>query len=200
MESRKDIHIKANYRFSVVQEEILWRMLKSVYGWIVSDYLQNFRVKEEFAFLIPWLFSKYKRVEENPYWKYIREYKGHNIVPLILREEFASLICWNTVTPTFSANYMALGSDNTTPTNADLTLGTETLRGTFTDRFNVENVAYLDKYFSSAEVWGNSYLEAWVFVDGTASADTWYLLSRIIIDETMSATETLTINASFTIS
>jgi hypothetical protein len=149
--------------------------------------------------LIPRLFSAYKRLSENPYWKYIREYQGHNIVPLILREEFASLICGNTVTPTFAANYMALWSDNTAATNADLLLWTETLRWTFTDRFNVENVAYLDKYFSSAEVWGNTYLEAGVFVDGTASVDTGYLLSRIIIAETMTATETLTINCSFSV-
>lgn len=152
MEVQKELNIITNYRFSVVPEEVLGRMLKSIYGGIVSDYLENFKVKEKFVRLVPRLFSAYSTLEENPYRKYIREYRGHNIVPLILREEFASLICGNTVTPTFAANYMALGSDNTPATNADLTLGTETLRGTFTDRFNVENVAYLDKYFSSAEV------------------------------------------------
>lgn len=136
-------------------------------------------------------------------WKYKRFLKirsGHNIVPLVLRETLASMIVGNTVTPTFIANYLALGDGITTPTNNDVALANETLRWTFSNRFATDNVAYLDKFFSSADVGGNSYLEAWIFVDGTASADTWYLLSRILIDEVISVNETLSFNCTFTIS
>lgn len=135
-------------------------------------------------------------------WKYkdqIKQRHGHNLVPLVLRAELASLIAGNTVTPTFKANYLALGSSATPPTNADTQLWSETLRGLFTDRRAVDNIAYLDKFFWSVEVGGNNYNEVGVFVDGTGVANTWFLLSRININETMQALESLTINVTITI-
>lgn len=199
----KEIWLVANYHFNVASEEVIWRLLMSQHWWMLSDFFQWWKLKEEAKSLVTNLFRYL-----NNFWRWKMEYmkqhvkhqEWHNIVPLVLRSSFASLICWNTVTPTFNANYFALWSSNTTPTNADIKLWTETLRGTFTDRFSVENVAYLDKFFSSAEVGGNSYLEAGVFVDWSGSADSWYLLSRILITETISVNETLTINCSFTIS
>lgn len=203
MHTQKEIWIVANYHFNVASEEVIWRLLMSQHWWMLSDFLVWNSLKEEAKKLVTHLFrylNQFGRWKMEYMKKYVKHQEWHNIVPLVLRESFASLICWNTVTPTFEANYFALWSNNTTPTNADVKLWTETLRWTFTNRFNIENVAYLDKFFSSAEVGWNSYLEAGVFVDWTASVDTWYLLSRILINESMSVNETLTINCSFTIS
>lgn len=116
-----------------------------------------------------------------------------------MRDELALLISGTTVTPTFKANYLAMGDDSTPPTNADTILGNETIRGLFSDRFAIDNVAYLDKFWSSAEVGGNSYQEIGVFVDGSGTADTGYLLSHILINETMGVNETLTVNVTITI-
>jgi len=52
----------------------------------------------------------------------IKKWTGHNIVPLVLRSALANKIAGNTVTPTFSANYLALGNSNTAPSNADTQL------------------------------------------------------------------------------
>ena len=84
--------------------------------------------------------------------------------------------------------------------NGDLKLYAETIRRTFTNRENTDNVALLDKYFESFEVGGNTYREIGVFVDGLAGVDTGYLLSRIVINETIASNEALIVNCSFTIS
>ena len=81
----------------------------------------------------------------------------------------------------------------------DTTLSDETVRQLFTNRYSSGSTAYLDAFFASSVVAGNTYLEAGIFCDGTASADTGYLLSRILMDETLSPNETLTINATITI-
>lgn len=123
----------------------------------------------------------------------------HNLVPNILRYSFALLLSGTTVTPTFKANYIALGSDSTPPDNEDTTLGTETIRDIFTNKYAIDNIAYLDKFRTNAQVGGNTYLEAGIFVDGTATTDTGYLLSHVAINQAVGVNETLTINASFTI-
>ncbi len=133
-------------------------------------------------------------------WKHIGKRKVYsNLVPNLLRYSLATMISGTAVTPTFQANKVCLGDDNTAVDYTDEELGNETLRSDFGNRYSQFNVAYLDKYFGSAEVGGNSYYEAGVFVDGTAIADSGYLLSHVNIDETMTATESLTVNVTFTI-
>lgn len=124
----------------------------------------------------------------------------HNIVPSVLRNSLASLISGTTVTPTFKANYFALGTGNTAPTNSDTQLQTETLRALFTNRSAFTNIAYLDVFFSAVQVGGNTYQEAGIFVDGTGSANSGYLLSRVALNQTLGASQTLTVNCSITIS
>lgn len=124
----------------------------------------------------------------------------HNLVPNVLRYSLATLISGTTVTPTFKANYLALGSGSTAPTNSDTSLQAEEVRSLFNDRSAANNVAYLDVFFPSSVVGGQTYLEAGVFVDGTGSADTGYLLSRVAINQVLGSSQTLTINASITVS
>lgn len=128
------------------------------------------------------------------------QFETHNLVPDLLRFSLATLISGSTVSPSFKANIVALGADATLPTNADIKLWTETIRSTFTNRYAIDNIAYLDKFFASVDVSGNTYLECGVFVDWDPwIADSGYLLSRINMDETISVNETLTINATITI-
>lgn len=133
-----------------------------------------------------------------PSFALVREY--HNIVPSVLRDELATLISGTTVTPTFKANYFALGTGSNVPANSDTALQTETLRAAFTDRSSYTNIAYLDVFFPTASVAGNTYNEAGIFVDGSAGANTGYLLSRVAINQTLGSSQTLTVNCSITIS
>ena len=149
-------------------------------------------------------------IAENEFSSKIKEYKGkykdkirtkeyHNLVPLGIRTSLAYLISGTSVAPTFKANYVALGDSVTPPTINDTILGNEVKRGIFSNRYAIDNVAYLDKYFGSTEVGGNTYLEIGIFVDGTAGVNTGYLLSKVAIDEQLAINESLTINATITI-
>lgn len=131
---------------------------------------------------------------------FAREQTYHNLVPSVLRDSFASLIAGNAVTPTFEATHFALGTGSNAASNSDLTLQTETLRAAFTNRSSYTNIAYLDVFFSAAEVGGDTFNEAGIFVDGTGSADSGYLLSRVTINQTLGSSQTLTVNCSITIS
>ena len=124
----------------------------------------------------------------------------HNLVPSVLRNSMATLISGTTVTPTFKANYFALGTGSAAPNNADTQLGAEALRSLFTNRYSSANVAYLDVFYGVPIVGGNSYTEAAIFVDGTGSADSGYLLSRTAQNIVLGASQTLTVNCSITVS
>lgn len=193
----KTINTATNYKLTKATDEVLAKI-----------FAEKMQEPNHFKFLdwrgrllkyaqkkIPELLRDYK----GPLLNQMTVWEGHNIVPLILRSELAALISWTTVTPTFKANYMAVWTGSTTPANSDTQLVAETLRATFENRFSVDNVAYLDKFFTSAQVWWTTISELGIFVDWTASANTGYLLSRILANEVMAATETLTVNVSVTI-
>ena len=110
-----------------------------------------------------------------------------------MRYELAKLFTGNTPATTFNANYIALGTGSTAPANTDTKLNTETVRGGFTQRTYLDNTAFLDKFFSSAEVGGQSFLEVGVFCDGTSTPDSGFLLSRALTNISISSSETLTI-------
>jgi len=76
------------------------------------------------------------------------------------------MISGSTVTPTFKANIIALGTDATPAQYTDTQLYAETLRSNFDNRYSQENVAYLDVYFPSATMGTMSLQEIGVFVDG----------------------------------
>lgn len=136
-------------------------------------------------------------------WKYLHELKireWHNIVPSVVRDAFALLITWTAVSTSFNCNYCALWTWSSTPLNTDVTLDNETIRWTFSNRYSVWNTAFFDKFWASTEVWWTSVTECWLFIDWTWTANTWLLLSRVLMNESMTTTETLTVNASITIS
>ncbi|MEE9117837.1 MAG: hypothetical protein V3U02_04480 [Calditrichia bacterium] len=193
--------IKYNYKFTVATHKVLARILVEK-----VDKYKNCCVS-----MIQLAIEQNKKKFEKDICNALRNYNGifkdklkvyevHNLVPNVLRYELATLISGTTVTPTFKANYMAVGDDATAPTNSDTQLGNETLRGGFTNRYAIENVAYLDKFFSSAEVGGTSIQEAGIFVDGSATPGSGYLLSHTLHSESMAVSETLTVNSTVSIS
>lgn len=197
MKIAHELGLLANYKIIRASYEEIAEYIVSSWGGAVKPRVENVieSLKTNGWAVAHWLhISKQKALPTS-----FRVGEYHNLVPSILRDTLAANIAGSTVTPTYKANYMALGDDGFAATNEDTTLYNETLRGLFTNRYSIDNVAYLDKFFSTAEVAGNTYNEAGVFVDGSAGANTGYLLSRVIISETMGANETLTINASFTI-
>jgi len=127
----------------------------------------------------------------------IREW--HNLVPLIIRSSIAQLISGSSITPTLKANYVALGTDDTPANYWDVKLWAETRRDLFDSRYSIDNVAYLDVYYDKANIWTLNLQEIWVFIDGTATLNTWFLLSRINMDQSLNWLEDLSINISFTI-
>lgn len=128
-----------------------------------------------------------------------RRGKHKNLVPNFLRYEFVKMIIGQSITPTFNANYVALGDDATTVAYTDTVLGNEVYRATFDDRTTGFNIAYLDKFFGSSVVGGNSYYEIGIFTDASATPDDGYLFSHVNINETMAVNESLTVNAKFTL-
>ncbi len=128
-----------------------------------------------------------------------RKQTRKNLVPNFLRYELVKVFIGQSVTPTFDANYIALGDDATTPAYANTQLGNEVYRSLFDDRYTGFNIAYYDKFFGSSVVGGNSYYEIGIFTDASASANSGYLFSHTNIEEVMAINESMTVNAKFTL-
>ncbi len=96
-------------------------------------------------------------------------------------------------------NKIALGSGTNAPAAGDTTLQTEVYRNDLASGNNVSNVVTLTGFFSATETSG-TYREAALFINGTGSADTGTILSRVAINITKSAAQTMTIEWTITIS
>lgn len=122
----------------------------------------------------------------------------HNLVPTVGRTMQAARLA-GTTTLTGVVNKVALGTNSSTPVNADTQLGTETYRNTLLSATYASNIAYLTGFFTAAEVNG-TFSEVGLFVDGTASANTGTLFSHALASITKSSIQTLTIDWVVTIS
>jgi len=129
--------------------------------------------------------------------KRVEKYK--NIIPTVGRTMIANNLTDTSPDNTMLVSHVALGSGTNVPANGDTTLQTETYRNSVASRTNASNVAYVSGFFSATETSG-TYREAAVFSNGTASANSGVLLSRVAINITKSATETLTCDWVLTIS
>ena len=128
-----------------------------------------------------------------------RVYTYKNLIPTVGRTMIANNLTDSSPDNTMLANYVALGSGTNAPANGDTTLQTESYRNAVASRTNANNVAYITGFFSATETTG-TYREAGIFCNGTASADTGVLLSRVAINITKSSSETLTVDWTITIS
>ena len=128
--------------------------------------------------------------------------KLKNIIPTVGRTMIANNLVSTTPTNEMIVEYIALGTDNTTPANGDTTLGTETYRNSVASKTNSDNVAYVSGFFNATETTGTFY-EAGIFSDATSATDSGILLSRVLLDAptgiVKSNTETLTIDWTITI-
>ena len=128
----------------------------------------------------------------------------YNIIPTVGKTAFASQIA-NENTYNIGDNlYIAVGDDATAPNASDTTLGNETYRKAVSSTSFASNVANIVVFFASGEVTG-THREFGLFGDGnatqcTSSADTGILFSHVSANETISATETLTITFNLTFS
>lgn len=128
-----------------------------------------------------------------------RRHVYHNIIPTVGRELIANQLTAASPTNTPRVTHVALGSGTNVPANGDTTLQTEVYRNTAASRTNVSNVAYVTGFFSAVETTG-TYREVGLFCNGTGTVDTGVLLSRVAVNITKSASETLTLDWTLTIS
>ena len=128
-----------------------------------------------------------------------RVYEYENLLPTVGRTMIADNLTNAAPDNAMRVNYVALGSGVTAPANGDTTLQTETYRNVVASETNANNVAYITGFFSATETTG-TYRECGLFSNGTASANTGILLSRVAINITKSNTETLTLDWTLTIS
>ena len=181
-----EIGIRANYTFRVVDDSEIVRLLWEVYKVSRDEAYFRLKNKEYDEQSLMYLLQKYDlgRVQ-----------KHHNLIPNVIRNALATLTSGTAVIPTFIANKVALGTDATLVAVTDETLGNEVIREDFTARSATDNVAYLDKFFASSVVGGNTFQEAGIFVDGANPVNgAGFLLSHVNFNETLTATESLSIN------
>lgn len=132
-----------------------------------------------------------------------RVYRHKNIIPTVGRALIANNLAISSADDDPFLNYTALGTGDTAPANGDTQLVTETFRKLTASGTNSNNIAYITAFYTAAEVTG-TFKEAALFANGTASADSGILFSRVLLNPTSgitkSGTETLTIDYTLTIS
>lgn len=122
-----------------------------------------------------------------------------NLNPTVGRTMLANNLTASSPTNVMRVNYVALGTGTTAPVNGDTTLETEVYRNATASATNASNVAYITGFYTATETTG-TYREAGLFSDGTASADTGVLVSRVAINITKTITNTLTVDWQITFS
>ena len=122
-----------------------------------------------------------------------------NLVPTVGRTLIANNLTDATPDNTMLITHAALGSGGTAPANGNTTLETEVYRNAIASLANANNVGHAAAFYNASETSG-TYAEAGIFCNGTGSADSGILLSRVLISVTKSTEQTLTIDWTLTIS
>lgn len=120
-----------------------------------------------------------------------------NIVVTAGRTVLARLLAGD-ATYTGEITYGALGAGTTTPANSQTQLVSETTRVPTTSQTFVANVAYLSFFFPAGSL--VNYEEFGNFIDGTGAANSGQMFTRVLMSGSKAATETLTIDTTYTIS
>lgn len=123
-----------------------------------------------------------------------------NLIPTAGRAAIASWLTNSSPSPaSMRLNYTALGSGATAPANGDTQLQTEVYRKVISSASNANNIAYCTAFYTALETSG-TYAEAGVFMNGTGTANSGTLFSRVAVSITKSTSQTLTIDYTITIS
>lgn len=132
-----------------------------------------------------------------------RFYRIPNTVATVAKTMIANNLADNSPDNVMLINYTALGTGTTAPAAGDTQLQTESYRKTTASYTNSTNTAYITAFYTAAECNG-TYYEAGLFSNGTASANSGVLVSRVLLNSptgiAKSATQTLTIDYQITIS
>jgi len=122
---------------------------------------------------------------------------NHNIIANVGFNVLARLLA-NDTTYSGYINYAGLGTGTTTAVATDTTLETETFRNAqFSASFDGTK-ALLTAFFDTGEVEG-TFKEFGNFIDGTPSADSGILFSRVNINWTKNLIDTMTISQEYTL-
>jgi hypothetical protein len=95
--------------------------------------------------------------------------------------------------------HTALGTGTNAPAAGDTQLQTEVFRKVTASAMNASNVGYLSAYYTATEVTG-TFREVGLFINGTGTANSGTLFSRVAVNITKSSSETLTIDYQITLS
>lgn len=128
----------------------------------------------------------------------VQVFEYENIIPTSGRTNIANHLTAAVPTNALRLNKAALGTGTNAPANSDTQLQTETYRNDLASRTNNANIAYVTAFFTATEVTG-TFREAGIFSDGTASANTGVLFSRVAINITKSNSQTLTLDWTLTV-
>lgn len=147
---------------------------------------------------------KKELVEEFQFWKekLNREFKiwelvVENVTTTTGRNVFARLLA-NDNTYSGNVSHTALGSSNTAAAVGNTQLGTEVYRKALSSGVAVNNIAYLETFFTAAETNG-TYEEYGNFIDGTGSANSGVLFNRFTQTVIKSSIETLNVQSIITL-
>lgn len=127
-----------------------------------------------------------------------REYEYKNLNPTVLFTMIANNLTHPDPDNAMCVNYGAVGTGTNVPALSDTTLQTELARTNIASLANAGPIAYITAFFNENQA--NGVLrEAGLFADGTSTADTGVLVSRVNINITKSMTESLTLDWTITI-
>lgn len=122
-----------------------------------------------------------------------------NIIPTVGRTMIANNLTNASPTNVMKVTHCALGTGAGAPDNANTQLATETYRNAIASITNSNNIGYATGFFSAVECNG-TYTEAGIFSNGTGSANSGVLLSRVAVSISKTSAQTLTIDWTLTIS
>lgn len=122
-----------------------------------------------------------------------------NIITTVGKNLLADALASSPPTDDPYINYVAIGTNSTTPAVGDTQLGTENARVVTPSHTAAAGVAYISGFFPAGTGTG-TIREAGLFADGTASANSGVLFSHVALNIVKAATNTLTIDWTITIS
>lgn len=122
-----------------------------------------------------------------------------NLIPTVGRAAIANYLTNASPSPaTLRVTHTSLGTGIAGATNADTQLQTETYRKAIASATNGDNVAYMTAFYTAPEVTG-TFKEAGLHIAGSLTPNSGTLFSRVPIDITKTALETLTVDYTVTI-
>lgn len=122
----------------------------------------------------------------------VRTFRESNIVPTCALEMLAKAITGSLSSlAEVEVNKSALGTGTDAPAAGDTVLDTEVYRKDIASQSYASNVGYNTAFYTATEVSGTFY-EHGIFANGTGSADTGTLVSRVLLNAPTGIAKTLT--------